>query len=1420
MLSPTVRVRILKHIINWVVWTLLGLYAIIVIAIHTTSVQQWLGTHLAEAIGKTIGTQVSIGRVDLGFLNRLILDDVNIKDQNQRPMFKAARMTVKIDLPPLALGQISISSAQIFGAHLNLSRPTASSPLNIQFVIDSLASRDTTASKPLNLQVNSFIVRGSSVSYDQWDAAQIPNRLNPHHLKATDISAYIILKTLTDDSLNVNVKRMSVIEQSGLFIKRLSFLLAAGKHDAQLRQFKLQMPDTQIRIDSLGAKYDSHKLNESLCLKGRIDDANITPSDFRILLPELKKFQRRINLVTDFSYEHNTLQIPQFSLTSGNDQLELQANGTLMLPTNGNPKTWKMSVDQLKIGDEVLDFISKNFMELPHPVLQIGDLQLKGAFNGDTEGNISALADVSTDIGKAMTRFTLKNDRQFDGAVTTDGLNLNQLLENEKLGIIAADLAFNGIMKELFCVKGAVSRFDFDNDSYRDISLDGRYADSHLAGHLQINDPKVAAQLDLDVHAKSLKDAVGAVSIHHLSLPEKSYQLEYLHIKSDYEEGRHHITLNSDFAHADLVGQFDYTTLAQSVANAVGTRMPTLPGLPPLNKSVNNNFTLQMTVAKTDWLQKLLNVNVDVTQPLSLSATVNDNSQLMKIDLQAPGFSFNDSQYKDAYVHVNTPTDTMTIEAGISSIQNDGLPLQLDINGFAANNNLQSTLHWDNNDQQKPVSGILNAATQFYVNNHGLAEAHARFLPSTVIIDNSKWLIEPSDVLYSSERLLVDHFIVHNDQQYITIDGTASKQPSDTVVVDLKGVEVAYILDLVNFDAVTFSGKASGRATLSSVLNAPDMKASLSVHDFKFQEGRMGTLNALVNWNKQQKQIDIHATANDGPEAMTYIDGYVSPEKDFIDLGISAHGTYLDFMHSFTESFISHITGHGTGDVRLAGPLSAINLTGGLVVSGEATITPTNTTYQLRNDTITLIPNKIHIDHQPLYDKHGNIAYLSGGIFHEDLTNLSLDLNVTTDKFLGYDFDDFGDQSFYGTVFAAGNVNIRMKGDDVHIDCHVTPLKNTVFVYNAAQTDAINSHEYITWHANSRDSGQAASDAQQSALSSTNIYMTFLVNATPEATMRLLMDAKTGDYITLAGNGTIQASYYNKGAFQMQGIYTVETGTYDVTIQNIINKKFQFQQGGTITFGGDPYEAALNLQALYTVNGVSLSDLNIGNSFSSNTVRVNCLMNIGGQPMSPQVTFDLDIPNVNADEKQMIRSLLSSQQEMNQQVLYLLSIGRFYSQGQNNAAQQEQLDRTSLAMNSFLSGTLSTQINNVLNQILRNNNWNFGANISTGTEGWNNAEYEGIVNGRMLNNRLLINGQFGYRDNATQASPSFIGDFDVRYLLTPNGNYALKVYNQTNDRYFTRSSLNTQGIGIIMKKDFNSLGDFFGIKKNDKNRKE
>jgi len=284
------------------------------------------------------------------------------------------------------------------------------------------------------------------------------------------------------------------------------------------------------------------------------------------------------------------------------------------------------------------------------------------------------------------------------------------------------------------------------------------------------------------------------------------------------------------------------------------------------------------------------------------------------------------------------------------------------------------------------------------------------------------------------------------------------------------------------------------------------------------------------------------------------------------------------------------------------------------------------------------------------------------------------------------------------------------------------------------------------------------------------------------------------------------------------GNYTVERGIYKLTIRDIIKKEFTFQRGGTIKFVGNPFNSSLDLKAIYVLNGVSLSDLNIGNSFSNNNVRVNCLMNVTGTPDAPRVSFDLDMPTLSNDAKQMVASVINAEEEMNQQVLYLLTVGRFYTQNSNNnssAGGPTSRNQASLAMQSILSGTISQQLNNILGNIINSSDWNFGANISTGTEGFNDAEYEGILSGRLLNNRLLINGQFGYRDNAN-ATTSFIGDFDLRYLLFPNGNLSINVYNKTNDRYFTKNSLNTQGIGLIMKKDFNGIGDLFRKKKKNK----
>ena len=72
-----------------------------------------------------------------------------------------------------------------------------------------------------------------------------------------------------------------------------------------------------------------------------------------------------------------------------------------------------------------------------------------------------------------------------------------------------------------------------------------------------------------------------------------AYKLDNFSLSSGFSEGIHFISLKSDFADAELKGHFNYQTLAQSFVNLIGSRLPTLPGLPPIKKGPDNNFSLR-----------------------------------------------------------------------------------------------------------------------------------------------------------------------------------------------------------------------------------------------------------------------------------------------------------------------------------------------------------------------------------------------------------------------------------------------------------------------------------------------------------------------------------------------------------------------------------------------------------------------------------------------------------------------------------------------------------------------------------------------------------------------------------------------------------------------------------------------------------
>ena len=126
-------------------------------------------------------------------------------------------------------------------------------------------------------------------------------------------------------------------------------------------------------------------------------------------------------------------------------------------------------------------------------------------------------------------------------------------------------------------------------------------------------------------------------------------------------------------------------------------------------------------------------------------------------------------------------------------------------------------------------------------------------------------------------------------------------------------------------------------------------------------------------------------------------------------------------------------------------------------------------------------------------------------------------------------------------------------------------------------------------------------------------------------------------------------------------------------------------------------------------------------------------------------------------------------------------------------------------LTSVASSTISSQLSNILGQI--SENWQISPNIRSNKGDFSDVEVDLALSSQLLNNRLIFNGNFGYRDNTFNTRNSnFIGDFDLEYLLNRKGSIRLKAYNHFNDQnYYVRNAMTTQGVGVVFKHDFDKL---------------
>lgn len=976
-----------------------------------------------------------------------------------------------------------------------------------------------------------------------------------------------------------------------------------------------------------------------------------------------------------------------------------------------------------------------------------------------------------------------------------------------------------------------------------------RFVPHHLKLTNQYADENLTLAISANLHGNDWEHLEGDASIRDLCLttPNDSYSMERLDFHAENQgEGKSLYTLGSEVLSADIQGSVGLSELVKSFTNQIAHHLPIL--VQP-TETTTADFTYHVTLADAPIFHHFTDVDFSLDKPVRIWGDVHAGQREMAFQLSAPCVTYSGKQYDDIALTCNATADNMNVHALASTFQesdDDDVPAsttKLDVTADVHDNTISSDLYL-NMDGRNHIILQLLPNIQFR-DSLGNMKTDIVLRKSNAVINDTTWTISPSCISFFKKNIECHNvkFANDNTNSFLSIDGRATSSPNDSLVVTLNNLEIKYLISLVDFDAVRFAGKASGHVIVNNVLGGgvPELRANLFVENLSVQEGSIGDANITAHWDKEVEGVAVEGRIVDLYEVpdgltgrhkkitgITTVDGWISPAKNDMCINVDTHNTNAAFMHGFLGGVFKEVSGYVTGPISIIGPLNNVNIIGDAVPNMNLRLRATNVPYHIEGDTLHMRPYLFDFKDISIYDRFGHRSTINGQVTHRNMKNFVYRFKADLHELLAYDETEFNSDKFLATVFADGDLTIDgSDGHPLYVNASVTPTRGSVFAYDAATPDAITGSSFIEFR--DRDSlltihprrvslppedEWETKPVQKDSLAivkaakknyDSDIFINFDINLTPACEVKLRMDnIEDGGYMSTFGHAQLTAKWYNKGSFQLFGNYNIASGSYRLYLQDIIFRDLALQSGSMVEFNGNPFDANIHLICHHTIPSVPLSDLTNTTAFSQNNkVRVICILDITGKLGNMDFKFDMDIPNVNEEVRQLVRSMINSEEEMNTQMIYLLGLGRFYP---NEYARANGGDNSSQAVNSLLSSTLSGQINQMLSNVIGNNgNWNFGSSLTTGEKGWDDLDVEGILEGRLFNERLLINGNFGYRDNALTNQANFIGDFEVKWRMNAKGSLYLKAYNQTNDRYFTKATLNTQGLGLSWRHDFETI---------------
>ncbi len=1451
---------------------------VVALLIYNSTIQTYAANMYVKSLAKKLSTNILIEKVNVDFFNEVNLHNVYVEDLKQDTLFYAKNIKVDIGFFSYKTRVIEIDKATVSDAFFNLKKYKNDTITNLQFLIDHFKS-DSEEESSWGFAIDKTELKNVRFNYFDFNQKKQPYGVDFNHLSLKGVNTKLSDIKLIDEGVDCNIEYLSLMDQSGFAIDTLSAQAQVAPSGIVAQNLKLITPNSDIdgNITFLTEEYASlANFIEAVKIKSFFQPTKLNFKDISYFAPGIEGVDKWINFNGEIKGTVDNLKTRKFSFIT-DDGTRFRGKTDISGLPNIEDMFMHIDVKEFITTKEKVEtfpfppFKDRKTISLPDNFRHLGAVRFKGNFTGFYHDFV-AYGTVKTSLGSVSTDVSLKlkdNKSTYTGKVKTDHFNLGKFFEVSKnLGTITMDVSIDGqgFTKEDIdaTISGKINQVVVNGYEYNNVDVEGDFKNKVFEGYLAVKDENIEfdfngnvnlanetpeyhfisninnaklAKLNLIDSRKKLKTRFSATVgvnlkgdhpdnfVGDIKILNANYQdlldtiiVDSTMITSVMENDIRKINMFSGLLDAELKGKFYFAEIGKFVNNFFVRYIPSQLDKSHQITNLSHDIDFNVHLHNSDLLSKIFFKKVDLSDHTIIDGHYNAQEHVLTIKGNSP---FIDAYgMKIHHVNLNTQTNENKFNFNLTAqkiAQNDSITIHnFNVESFMQYDSAQTSISWGGTEDSVQNNGDINIVTRF----EGFNSITGRFNSSRAYIAGKLWSIKPNNfIVIDTSMVQIKSLAILSKSQEILVDGKLSDNPSDQIDALLTNFDLGTLKNIIPSGVVELDGIVNGVASVTKKDNELLYTSDLEFDKFRLNRSLIGKGSLEALWNSASQALKINGKfyRDHIPTILFngyyYLDNPNDPNQSF-DLTLQMHQTELSMFNEYIKDDISNLKGVVNANVKLTGNAKQPSLNGQITMQNASfTVNYLNTFYVAKHCQINIVPDMISFDNVEITDAKNNKAYANGTIFHTWFKDISIDVGLDAHNFFVLNTTELDNSLYHGKAYVTGFVDIGGYDKNLIIDADIKTEKNTVINIPLSDNQELEESTFIKFV--DKDSSNIKVEKHED-VDLTNIDLNFDMDITPDAQVRLVFDDKIGDVMRSTGSGHITLNVNNDGDLNMFGNYVIKDGDYLFTLQNVINKRFDIEEGGIIKWTGSPYDAEIDITAVYRLRA-RLYDLLINVDTSDvykKRIPVDLKLRMQNEMMNPDISFDIVLPTADEDTKSKVRSVLyvsdreENIQELNKQVFSLLVLNSFISPPGADAG----YGHAGVGATTS-SELLSNQLSNWLSKI--SNDFDIGLNYRPGDE-LTSDEVELAVSTQFINDRFVLDANFGVggeqnvSSTSTQNSNNLLGDVTIEYKISKDGKLRAKAFNNSNQFSFTNNnSAYTQGLGLSYKEEYDTGKEFW-----------